>query len=122
MADNRDLAALTGNVATDERTINSVTVHVQRVGEIGSSALANGQVVPTTTAGTLVAARETRKRLIIENIGSCNVYVGIATVTTANGVLLPPGASMEFYTTALLQAIIGTGSTGANVAYWEEYD
>ena len=120
MADNRDLASLTGNAASDERTINSVTVHVQRVGEIGSTALANGQVAPTGTAATLLAARETRKRVIFLNVGTVAVYLGIATVTTANGFKLDPGASITLYTTALVQAITASG-TGA-VHYIEEYD
>ena len=123
MADNVPITAGSGtNVATDERTIAATTVHIQRVGEIGSATLANGQVVPTTTAATLVAARETRKRLVIQNTGACTIYCGIATVTTANGFAVPPQATLTLYTTALVQAIIATGSTGANTAYWEEYD
>lgn len=123
MADDVSITAGAGTkIAADERTINAQTVFVQRVGEIGSSALANGQVVPTTSAATLVAARETRKRLILENIGNCDVYVGIASVTTANGLKMPPGSSLTLYTTALIQSIIATGATGANMAYIEEYD
>lgn len=121
MSDNRDLAALSGNVATDERTINSVVVHVQRVVGIGSAALANGQVAPTTTAGTLVAARETRQRLILSNrSGSYGVFVGIATVTTGNGFYIPPGGSITLITAALVQAIMSSG-TGL-IDYIEEYD
>lgn len=123
MADNVAITAGAGTtVATDERTIAAVAVQIQRTDEIGSATLANGQVVPTTTAATLVAARDTRKRLLLENVGQCNVYIGIATVTTANGLLLPPGSSIALFTTALVQSIIATGSTGANVAYIEEYD
>lgn len=123
MADNVAITAGSGTtVATDERTINAVAVQIQRTDEIGSATLANGQVVPTTTAATLVAARDTRKRLLLHNVGQCNVYIGVATVTTANGFLLPPGASIALFTTALVQAIIPTGSSGANVAYIEEYD
>jgi uncharacterized Zn-binding protein involved in type VI secretion len=123
LADNVAITAGAGtNVATDERTINATTVQIQRTDEIGSATLANGQVVPTTTAATLVAARETRKRLIVQNVGQCTVYVGIATVTTANGFAIPPQATLTLYTTALVQAIIATGATGANTAYIEEYD
>lgn len=123
MADNVAITAGSGtNVATDERSIASTTVHIQRVGEIGSASIANGQVVPTTTAATLLAARETRKSVLFENIGQCDVYVGIATVTTANGAKMPPGSVLSLRTVALVQAIIPTGGTGANVAYIEEYD
>lgn len=121
MADNVAITAGSGtNVATDERTINAVTVHIQRVGEIGSGAEANGQVAPTSTAGTLLAARETRKRATFVNHGSVDVYIGIATVTTSNGLKLPPGASITLYNVVLIQAITASG-TGA-VHYIEEYD
>lgn len=121
MADNIDITPGSGaTVATDGRTIDSTSVQVQRVDEIGSSALANGQVAPTTSAATLVAARDTRKRLILENVGQVAVWIGIATVTTANGLMLPIGASITLRTTALVQAITASG-TGA-IAYVEEYD
>ena len=121
MADNVAIAAGSGTtVGTDERTINSVAVQVQRVDEQGSTALANGQVAPTNTAGTLIAARDTRKRVTFLNTGSVNVYIGIATVTTANGFVLAPGAAITLNTQALVQAITASG-TGA-VSYIEEYD
>lgn len=121
MADNVDITAGSGTViATDERTINSIAAQVQRVDEIGSSAIANGQAAPTTSAATLVAARDTRKRLILENVGQVAVWIGIATVTTANGLMLPIGASITLRTTALIEGITATG-TGA-IAYIEEYD
>ena len=121
MADNVAITAGSGTtVGTDERTINSVAVQVQRVDEQGSTALANGQVAPTNTAATLLAARDTRKRVTFLNTGSVNVYIGIATVTTANGFVLAPGAAITLNTQALVQAITASG-TGA-VSYVEEYD
>jgi hypothetical protein len=121
MADNVAITAGSGtSVGTDERTINSVTVQVQRVDEQGSTAIANGQVAPTSTAATLVAARDTRKRLVLLNAGTVDVYVGIATVTTANGFKLVPGSSLTLYMQALIQAITASG-TGA-IHYVEEYD
>lgn len=124
MADNVAITAGTGTtVATDERTINAVAVHVQRASEIGSSAIATGQVTVTTTAATLVAARDTRKRLVLVNNSNQDAYIGPATVTTSNGVRIPAGYSLTLRTTALVQAIIGAGltMTGA-VEYIEEYD
>lgn len=122
MADNIPMNSMSGGLsaASDERTIGGVTVHIQRVGEIGSGAVANGQVAPTSVAATLVAARDTRKRLVLLNDGTVDVYIGIATVTTANGFQLSPGASITLYTTALLQAITASG-TGV-IHYIEEYD
>jgi hypothetical protein len=122
MADNITLNTMSGGsiAASDERTISGATVHIQRTGEIGSATLANGQVAPTATAATLLAARDTRKRVTFLNAGTVDVYIGIATVTTANGFKLVPGSAMMVYTTALLQAITASG-TGA-IHYIEEYD
>lgn len=123
MADNVAITAGSGtNVAADERTINSVVVQIQRVSEIGSSAITTGQVVVTTTAATLVAARETRKRLLISNNSSHDIYVGPATVTTANGLRVGVGATLELYTCALVQAIIASGTMAGDVDYLEEHD
>jgi hypothetical protein len=123
MADNVAITAGSGtNIAADERTINSATVAVQRVGEIGSTAVAVARVTPTTTAGTLIAARDTRKRLVITNNSNVTVYVGPATVTTANGYPIPVGYTLTLYTTALVQSIIATGTASADVACVEEYD
>lgn len=109
--------------ATDERTINAVAVHIQRVGEIGSSAIATSQVTPTSTAATLIAARETRKRVILTNRGNTDCWVGPATVTSSNGHILPAGYSLTLYTTALVQAIIGAGLTMTGAVHiLEEYD
>lgn len=121
MADNVAITAGSGtNIATDERTINATTVQIQRVVGIGSTAIATGQAAPTGTAGTLVAARDTRNRLVLTNFGTQDVFVGPATVTTSNGHKIPPGASLTLYTTALVQGITSSG-TGA-VHYIEEYD
>lgn len=121
IADNVAITAGSGTtISTDERTINSVTVQVQRIVGIGSTAVATGQAAPTGTAGTLVAARETRNRLVLTNFGSVDVYIGPATVTTSNGHKIPPGASLTLYTTALVQGITSSGT--GSIHYVEEYD
>lgn len=123
MADNVAITAGSGTtVGTDERTINAVAVQVQRVDEQASTAFATGQVTPTTTAGTLLAARDTRKTVTFTNLGTQTVYVGPATVTTANGFPLAPGAAIDMPTTALIQCIIATGTASSYVAYVEYYD
>ena len=110
-------------VGTDERTIAATAVQVQRVDEQGATAIANGQVNCSSTAATLVAARDTRKRLIIVNRQVAPVFVGVATVTTANGFQVDPGASLTLYTTALVQAITSAASGASEkVHYIEEYD
>ena len=107
---------------------DAATKHLQRVA-LNSSAgteiiftsatIATGQVAPTGTAGTLIAARTGRKSVTFYNSGAVNVWIGPATVTTANGLLLIPGASYTSYSEALWQAITSSG-TGA-IGYAEEY-
>lgn len=121
MADNVAITAGSGTtIGSDERSINSTNVQIQRVDEIGSSAFATGQVAPTNSAATLLAARDTRKTCVFVNHGTVDVYVGPATVTTSNGLKLPPGASLEFPCTALIQAITASGT--GSVHYLEVYD
>jgi hypothetical protein len=122
MADNDNVTGASGTiaVATDERVINAATVKVQRVGELGNSAQANGQVAASTTAATLIAARDTRKLVTVVNTGSTTVYVGVATVTAANGAKILPGAGRDFRSTVLLQLIVASGT--GSVDYVETYD
>lgn len=119
-----DVVAITAgsgtNISTDERTIGGTAQHVQRVNDIGGSAIASGQLAPTTTAATLLAARDTRKRVVFYNVGSVDVYVGPATVTTSNGLKVPAGATLTLHMTALIQAITASGT--GSVHYLEEYD
>jgi hypothetical protein len=126
VADNVAITAGTGtNVATDERTINATTVHVQRSVEIANTAMANNQVSVSNSATTIAAARETRKALLIVNRQTVAIWVGIATVTTANGVRLDPGDSVVITTTALVQGITAAAYSvvgDANVQYVETYD
>lgn len=123
MADDVAITAGSGTtIGADERTINAVAVKVQRVDEQGSTAIATGQVVVTTTAATFVAARDTRKRLIIRNNSNQDCWIGPATVTTANGFRVEVGTSLTLHTTALVQAIIASGTMTGDVDYVEEYD
>jgi hypothetical protein len=89
--------------------------------ELGASSLANGQVTVTTTAATIVAARASRRSVTLINLGTTDVYIGIATVTTANGFLLlgVAGAAVTLFTTAAIQGIVASGTQA--VAFFEEY-
>lgn len=123
IADNVAITAGSGTtVGTDERTINSVAVQVQRVDEQGSTAIANGQVSVDTTSGgvTVAAARDTRKSILVRNRGTVTVYVGQGTVSSANGFPLDAGEALMIQTTAAVKAI--AASSSATVAYIEEYD
>lgn len=124
MADNVAISAGSGvTVGTDERTINAIAVEVQRVVVEGGTAIATGQVTPTATAATLLALRDTRKSCTFYNGTNMTVFVGPATVTTANGFGIPAGGALTITTTALVQNIVAsvTGLTGV-VHYVESYD
>jgi hypothetical protein len=125
MADDVAVTAGSGTtIGADERTINSVAVKVQRVVVEGGTAFATGQVSISNTAVSLLAARETRKHVIFVNRQLEAVYIGPATVTTANGLQLDPGDSIEFDTTALIQGITSAATVDATreVHYLESYD
>lgn len=127
MADNVAITAGSGTtIGTDERTINSTAVQVQRVVDQGSTTIANAHVAVTNSATSIAAARDTRKRVVIINYQTVPIYVGAATVTTSAGFRLDPGASLTLYTTAAVQGITSAAYTAVGeddkVHYVEEYD
>jgi len=117
MADGVDITAGSGTtISTDDRSHG----HVQRFSRIGATSLTTGQAAPTNSAANIVAARDTRQRLVLVNHGSVDVFVGPATVTTANGLKIPPGASLTLYTTVAVQGITASGT--GSIHYAEEYE
>lgn len=123
MADNVPITAGSGtNIAADERTINSITVQVQRVGEIGATAIASGRVNVTTTSGEAVAARETRKRLVLvaSSSNTADIDVGPSGVASGSGFRLAAGDTLTLYTTAAVHADAASGTQV--LIYAEEYD
>ncbi len=87
----------------------------------GAANMANGQISATTTPATLVAARPTRRSVTIKNINtSISVYVGLDTVSSANGMLLRSGESISVDYVGLIQVVAGSNSP--NVSYIETYD
>lgn len=129
MADNVTIPATgTGTatpvVATDERSIGGSTVQVQRVGEIGSGTLAAAQTTISNSSTAIVAARDTRKRVIIVNRQTVPVFIDGGTATTAD-FRLDPGDSVTLYTTSAINGITTnayTASGDAKVHSLEEYD
>jgi len=129
MADNVTIPA-TGSgtatpiVATDERTIAAATVHIQRVGEIGAQSIAAAQTTISNTSASIVAARDTRKRLIIVNRQTVPVFIELTTATTSD-FRVDPGDSVTLYTTGAIAGITSaayTASGDAKVHSIEEYD
>ena len=114
MADNVAVTAGSGTtVATDERSINAVNVHVQRVVPLGGSTITSAHVTVTNTDTTIAAATETRHCLTIINYQTVPIYVGAHTVTTSSGVRLDPGAALTLHTTALVCGITAAAYTAA---------
>lgn len=114
MADNVAITAGSGTtIATDERTINSTAVQVQRVSPLGGSSIANAHVTVTNSATTIKAATDTQHCVTIVNYQTVPIYVGGATVTTSNGFRLDPGASLTLHTTAEVQGITSAAYTAA---------
>lgn len=123
MADNYVVDEGSGakKVATDERSIGGDTVHVQRTAEVGSTSLSSGTVSADTTSGgvEVVAARETRRSVLLVNRGTVTVYVGTGSVSSSNASLLP-GEALTLETTAQVKAKAASGS--ASVDFFDEYD
>jgi hypothetical protein len=87
----------------------------------GAANLANGQVTASGTAATLVAARATRRYVTVKNTDAViTVYVGAATVTSANGMPLLAGESISLDFNGLVQVLAASGAPV--VAYAEVYD
>lgn len=107
-----------GSLTVDGSVSISGTVTTART---GAANMANGQVTTSNVAGTLVAARATRRYVTIKNLdASITVYIGIATVTSANGLPLLAGESVSLDFVGLIQVI--AASATPTVAYVEVYD
>jgi hypothetical protein len=103
---------LTGSATTPNVAITKFT---------GAPNMGNGQVAATNVASTLLAARTARRSASIRNLDSTNsAYIGVATVTSSNGMLLGPKDSISVDYVGLIQVITSSGN--ANVAYLETYD
>src|SRR3989442_14900970 len=98
-----------------------VTMAAAGSASIAAPNIANGQVTAGVAAATLLAARPTRHAVLIKNLDAAiTVYVGAATVTTANGMPLKPGESISIDWTGLIQGIAASGTP--KLAYLETYD
>lgn len=100
--------------------LQSGSIIVTPTEPVGASNLATGQVATSTSAATLVIARPTRTSVLVRNLDtSISVYVGLATVTSGNGMLLKAGESCSFTFVGLIQVIAASGTP--TVAYADEY-
>lgn len=81
------------------------------------AALAHGVVAAATTATAIVAAGGGyKRRVILKNLhASAAVYIGGSGVTTANGMPLAAGESMEIPGAPAIYGIVASGTV--DVAY-----
>ena len=122
MADNVAITAGSGtSIATDERTINSNSVHVQRVYDMGGTAIVAGQTDVTNSDTAIRAASETRKRIVLVNRMFVPVYIGASAATTSM-FRLDPGDSVTLYTTAAVNGITSAAHTATadDKVHWIE--
>lgn len=126
----RDIDAIAGGEAGDATAANQATQITAeqailaalnaRLGK-GAANLASSQVALSTSAATVAIARSTRRSVLIRNLDtSISVYIGPATVTSGNGMLLKAGESLAFTFVGLLQGIAASGTP--SVAVSDEYD
>ncbi len=104
-----------------DRTVTNPTAANLKA-EVVPKKVASGtynQVSVSTTATGLVTANSSRIAVIVKNISSTPVYVGLdGSVTTSNGLLLEQGDSLEF--TTFTGSIVGITPSGtATIAYME---
>jgi hypothetical protein len=100
-------------IASDQPAIPTIT-------PVGATTWAVTQVTIGTTATSLLAARAGRFGVLITNLGTTAVFLGIAGVTTVNGALLPGvvGASKTIPVTG---AVFGIVASGSQIVSVEEY-
>jgi hypothetical protein len=85
--------------------------------------MAMGAVSVTGSATLIVAANTARHSILIGNNSSTvTLYVGDSTVTTSNGIPVPPGATLledSGGTTLWAGAIYGICASTVDTHYWE---
>jgi hypothetical protein len=126
MADNVAVTAGSGtDVATDERTIDTNTVHVQRVAPHGNPAITVGQTTVTNSNTQIVAVNDNRSTVTLVNRQTVAVWIDDGTAATSTGFRLDPGDSITLDTSAVINGITSaayTASGDAKVHYIESHD
>ena len=91
---------------------------------VGAANVASAQISIGVSATAIVAARTGaagtgRVAVTLFNNGAATVYLGGSSVTTSNGMILPPGASMTINATAAIYGI--SGAAGQTISAMESY-
>jgi hypothetical protein len=111
----------------DVRAISALPAGTNNIGDVdvltqpGAANIANGQVTAGSASGPAVAARATRRSVLIRNTDTSNsAYVGTGAVSAANGFLLKAGESITIETTAAINCI--RAAADVVLAFMEVYD
>lgn len=89
---------------------------------LGANNLANGQATAGAASGVLVAARTTRRSVTVRNTHATeSCYIGVGTVSAANGFLLKAGESISIDSVVAINGI-RAGGTNVTVCFLESYD
>ena len=111
------LSASAGN--GDYQSFKTDSLGQQYVND-ATQTMAHSAVTVSSTATDLVATDLTnRKRIIIQNNGSKEIFVGSSTVTTATGISIPTGANVELDAGPLVNLYAITVSGTSNVRILE---
>lgn len=112
-------AASTPAATTDPALVVAVSPNnVVPVSLVGST-LNTNQILVGNTATLIIAANTNRKRLVLTNMGTTNVFIGGSTVTSTTGEMLLgiPGFSLSIFCTG---AIYGAATANQLISYMEE--
>ena len=105
------LTGITNDVSIDDGG-NSITVDgTVSVTDATPSTLNCGQVDHDSNAQIIITGSGSNRSVLIKNIGSKNVYIGPAAVSTSNGYQLKPDAAVAMDTEATIYGVCGAGET-----------
>ena len=100
-------------------SLGALWVHTVSTAPVNANdTLANAAATVGVAAAAITASLATRRRIIIQNVdNSKSIYLGTATVTTATGLRLSPGAALEIELAAAtsIYAIAGVAGVLARV-------
>lgn len=84
-----------GSATLVDADVDGLHVYLTNPGDIsgggGSGSKTAAAATCDTTADQLVAANASRVSLLIRNVGTVDIYLGLSGVTTSTGMLLSPG-------------------------------
>jgi hypothetical protein len=98
------------------------TIPVSGIPTAGTANVATGTATAGAASGVLIAARATRRKVIVSNTHATDAaWVGPGTVTSSNGYSLPAGQQATFETVAALNCL-RSSTNNITLSFVEVYD